>query len=47
MTGYGTVDEIQERTGNTLFEQSLSGSRLETWVDRLEVDAEYARLKRA
>ncbi|NHX36750.1 MULTISPECIES: hypothetical protein [Halolamina] len=31
----------------TLFEQSLSVSRLETWVDRLEVDTEYARLKRA
>ena len=31
----------------TLFEQSLSVSRLEEWVSRLDVEAEYDRLKRA
>ena len=31
----------------TLFEQSLSVSRLEEWVTRLDVEDEYERLKRA
>ena len=31
----------------TLFEESLSVSRLEEWVTRLDVQAEYERLKRA
>jgi hypothetical protein len=31
----------------TLFEESLSVSRLEMWVTRLDVEAEYERLKRA
>lgn len=31
----------------TLFEESLSVSRLEEWVARLDVEAEYERLKRA
>ncbi|MFC7324155.1 hypothetical protein ACFQMF_06115 [Halorubrum rutilum] len=31
----------------TLFEETLSGSRLETWVHRLDVDAEYDRLRDA
>ena len=31
----------------TLFEESLSMSRLEEWVTRLDVKAEYERLKRA
>ncbi|WP_254521496.1 hypothetical protein [Natrinema caseinilyticum] len=31
----------------TLFEESLSVSRLEEWVTRLDVEAEYERLKRA
>lgn len=31
----------------TLFEESLSVSRLEAWVTRLDVEAEYERLKRA
>lgn len=31
----------------TLFEQSLSGARLEPWVDRLGVESEYDRLKHA
>lgn len=31
----------------TLFEESLSESRLEEWVTRLDVEAEYERLKRA
>jgi hypothetical protein len=30
-----------------LFEESLSGPRLEEWVTRLDVEAEYERLKRA
>ena len=30
-----------------LFEQSLSIERLETWVSKLDVEAEYDRLKRA
>ncbi|EMA57001.1 hypothetical protein [Halorubrum kocurii] len=29
----------------TLFEETLSASRLETWVHRLDVDAEYDRLR--
>ena len=31
----------------TLFEESLSASRLEEWVTRLDVEDEYERLKRA
>jgi hypothetical protein len=31
----------------TLFEESLSVGRLEEWVTRLDVEAEYERLKRA
>ncbi|OYR49681.1 hypothetical protein DJ73_17400 [Halorubrum sp. Ea1] len=31
----------------TLFEETLSASRLETWVHRLDVDAEYDRLRDA
>lgn len=31
----------------TLFEESLSAPRLEEWVTRLDVEAEYERLKRA
>ena len=31
----------------TLFEESLSGPRLEEWVRRLDVEDEYDRLKRA
>ncbi len=31
----------------TLFEESLSVSRLEEWVQRLDVEAEYERLKHA
>lgn len=31
----------------TLFEGTLSASRLETWVDRLDVEAEYERLTQA
>lgn len=31
----------------TLFEESLSVPRLEAWVTRLDVEAEYERLKRA
>ncbi len=31
----------------TLFEESLSVSRLEAWTTRLDVEAEYERLKRA
>ena len=31
----------------TLFEESLSVSRLEEWVARLDVEDEYERLKRA
>ena len=31
----------------TLFEESLSVARLETWVERLGVEAQYERLKRA
>lgn len=31
----------------TLFEETLSASRLEEWVRRLEVEDEYERLKRA
>jgi hypothetical protein len=31
----------------TLFEESLSEARLETWVRRLDVEDEYERLRRA
>ncbi|WP_324759691.1 hypothetical protein [Haloarcula montana] len=31
----------------TLFEESLSVSRLETWVTRLDVESEYERLERS
>lgn len=31
----------------TLFQQSLSIGRLEAWVSKLDVEAEYDRLKRA
>jgi hypothetical protein len=31
----------------TLFEESLSVSRLEEWVARLDIEAEYERLERA
>lgn len=29
----------------TLFAETLSASRLETWVSRLDVEAEYDRLR--
>ena len=32
---------------HTIFEESLRVERLETWVTRLDVDAEYERLKRS
>lgn len=31
----------------TLFEETLSAPQLETWVSRLDVEAEYDRLKHA
>ena len=44
----GTQKDIEDAVHlYTLFEESLSVSRLEEWVTRLDVKAEYERLKRA
>ena len=44
----GTQKDVEDAVHlYTLFEETLSESRLETWVTRLGVEDEYERLKRA
>ncbi|MFC7076746.1 hypothetical protein [Haloarcula halophila] len=44
----GTQKDIEDAVHlYTLFEESLSVSRLETWVTRLDVESEYERLERS
>lgn len=44
----GTQTDIEDAVHLfTLFEESLSVSQLETWATRLDVEAEYERLRRA
>jgi hypothetical protein len=44
----GTQKDVEDAVHlYTLFEETLSASRLETWVTRLGVEDEYERLKRA